>query len=54
MDINGFIILAGGFWVIILPLLVYYSIKKARYWILVVALLPIVWFVGGYIATKID
>jgi hypothetical protein len=47
---QGAIILSGGLWVVTLPIVLWFAIKGRR-WLLATAYsLPILWFVGGYLA----
>ena len=52
MDTTGFIMLFGGVWGLSLIPVEYLLIKKRRYVWAAIYTLPIIWFVGGYVASS--
>ena len=51
MDTGGAIILLGGAWVVSLPFVLWFTLKRKRWLLALAYCLPIVWIAGGYLAT---
>ena len=49
MDLNGFIMLAGGAWVVSLPFVEIYLLRRGRKVLAAIYAVPLLWFPVGYV-----
>jgi hypothetical protein len=51
MDWGGVFILLAGVWALTLPVVWWLAIRRKRWLLGISYSLPVLWFVGGYVAT---